>query len=327
MSDGIPAPTTLGDGIHLIPAPLPFRSPAWVNCYAIETATGITLIDCGCDWEPGQRALHEGLSAVGLAGAPIDTLIVSHLHPDHVGMAPRVVAEHGARFLMHRRAARLVDRYNDTPGFIARNLALARRHGVPPHEARLLADVGPRPDYMPLLDPPEVVVEDGDLIDLGGGRHLEVLHTPGHDPSHICLRDSRTGVVFSGDHVLPRISPVIMYEEDFPDVLGDYLSSLRRLLEMRIGPTYPAHGGLIERGAARVEQILLHHERRLAQMGERAERSPMTAWAMVDAIFRPHLSPLEQRLALRETVAHLEYLRLRERLRVESRDGVVWYRR
>ncbi|MGA7269676.1 MAG: MBL fold metallo-hydrolase, partial [Acidimicrobiia bacterium] len=228
MNGSVPDPRTLGDGIHLIPAPLPFDTPAWVNCYAIEAGDSIVLIDCGCDWEPGRMALHQGLAAVGLAGAPLQSLVVSHLHPDHVGMAGRVVRETGARFVMHRRAARLVDRYNDTPGLIERNLALAARHGVPSPQARALSDMGPRPDYMPLIDPPDLVVDDGDTLDLGSGRHLEVLHTPGHEPSHICLRDSLTGTVFSGDHVLPRISPVIMFDEDFDDVLGDYLHSLRR---------------------------------------------------------------------------------------------------
>ncbi len=325
MNGSVPDPRTLGDGIHLIPAPLPFDTPAWVNCYAIEAGDSIVLIDCGCDWEPGRMALHQGLAAVGLAGAPLQSLVVSHLHPDHVGMAGRVVRETGARFVMHRRAARLVDRYNDTPGLIERNLALSARHGVPSPQARALSDMGPRPDYMPLIDPPDLVVDDGDTLDLGSGRYLEVLHTPGHEPSHICLRDSLTGTVFSGDHVLPRISPVIMFDEDFDDVLGDYLHSLRRLLEVPIGLTYPAHGTLIERGAARVEQILLHHDRRLSQMADRARQEAQTAWEMVGGIFRPHLNPMEQRLALRETVAHLEYLRLREVLAARDRDGVLWY--
>ncbi len=116
-----------------------------------------------------------------------------------------------------------------------------------------------------------------------------------------------------------------MFDEDFDDVLGDYLHSLRRLLDVPIGLTYPAHGTLIERGAARVEQILLHHDRRLGQMADRARQHPQTAWEMVGGIFRPHLSPVQQRLALRETVAHLEYLRVREVLAAHDRDGVLWY--
>ncbi|MGH8911712.1 MAG: MBL fold metallo-hydrolase, partial [Acidimicrobiia bacterium] len=102
--------------------------------------------------------------------------------------------------------------------------------------------------------------------------------------------------------------------------------SLLRLLEVPIGLTYPAHGGIIERGSGRVEQILLHHERRLGQMADRADHTPLTAWAMMGAVFRPHLTPIEQRLALRETVAHLEHLRLQSRVKSESRDGVTWYR-
>ena len=327
MNGAVPDPRSLGNGIHLIPAPLPFRSPAWVNCYALETPHGIVLIDCGCDWEPGREALTSGLESVGLADAPIVTLIVSHLHPDHVGMARRVTREHEADFLMHRRAADLVDRYNDTPGFVERNLALSARHGVPASAARELSDVGPRPDYMPLIDPPNVVVEDGDTIPLGDGRYLEVLHTPGHDPSHICLRDLRTGITFSGDHVLPRISPVIMFDEDYEDVLGDYIRSLNYLLEIPIGVTYPAHGDLIDRGSARVEQILLHHERRLGQMTERAYEAAQTAWEMMNAIFRPNLTTVEQRLALRETVAHLEHLRLRSVLTTQEREGTLLYGR
>jgi glyoxylase-like metal-dependent hydrolase (beta-lactamase superfamily II) len=325
MTD-LPEPRTLGHGIHLIPLPLPFASPRWVNAYAIESGDGIVLLDCGCDWEDGATALRLGLEATGLGSAPISTLIVTHLHPDHVGMAPRVLREHPARLLMHRRAARLVERYNDTPGSVKRNMILSQRHGVPDMEALALADVGPRPDFMPPIDPPDVVVDDGDVVELGEGRRLEVLHTPGHDPSHICLRDEQSGVVFSGDHVLPRITPVIMFDEDFDDVLADFLASLEKLAALPIGLTYPAHGGIIERGAQRVDQIVLHHQRRLSLMEERATAAPLTAWRLMASVFRPGLTRLEQRLALRETVSHLEHLRLGGRLRGEDRDGVLWYR-
>lgn len=326
MNGAIPPPRSLGNGIHSIPAPLPFPSPTWVNCYVIEGDDGLVLIDCGCDWEPGHEALTRGIAEVGLADVPLRTLIVSHLHPDHVGMADRVRAETGARLLMHRRASGRMSVYNDTAGFVRRNLELAARHGVPDESAAALAGSRDRPGFMPPLQPPELVVDDGDVIPLAADRHLTVLHTPGHEPAHICLQDSTTGVVFSGDHVLPRISPVIPFDEDYEDMLGDYLASLLRLLELPIGMTYPAHGGIVERGSARVEQILLHHERRLDQMREKATISPTTAWLLVNELFRPHLEPDHQRLALRETVAHLEHLRLEAVLGREDRQGVFWYR-
>lgn len=321
----IPPPQSLGDGIHLVPAPLPFESPAWVNVYAIEDDTGLLIIDCGTDWEPGRRALREGMASLGLDESGIHTLVVSHLHPDHVGMASTLVRELGCRFVMHERAAKLVNRYNDTPGYARRLADIARAHGVPQQVIETSTRLR-RPDYMPLIDAPDHLVADGDEISLGDGRALTVVHTPGHEPAHICLRDTRTGVFFSGDHVLPRISPVIMYDTDIGDPLGDYLASLRRLIAMEIGRTFPAHGTLIDRGDERARQIVLHHDRRLRDMTDLVRSSETTAWNVMTQSFRPNLDPIGARLAFLETVSHLEHLRLTGRLRSLEQDGRTLYR-
>lgn len=322
----IPEPRSLGDGIHLIPVPLPFKSPPWVNTYAVEAKDGLLLVDCGADWVEGRDALASGFETLGLRERAVHTLVVSHLHPDHVGMSARLVREWGCRFVMHERAARLVERYNDTPGYYERVKVIAATHGVP----QSLIDATTsyeRPAYMPLIDPPDHTVSDGDEIDLGGVRRLEVLHTPGHEPAHICLRDSLSGVFFSGDHVLPRISPVVMYDPDFGDVLGDYMSSLQRLVALGIAITYPAHGTLIDNGAERAHQILLHHERRLLDMAKLVRSGDSTAWDVMLKSFRPNLDPLQARLAFLETVAHLDHLHRTGRLRREEGDGVVFYTR
>lgn len=321
----IPAPQSLGEGIHLIPAPLPFKSPLWVNTYAIEADSGLVLIDCGTDWEPGRSALARGFSELGLDESAVHTLVVSHLHPDHVGMSARLVRELGCRFVMHERAAKLVARYNDTPGYAKRLAGIAQTHGVP-DEIVAAATNTKRPDYMPPIDSPDHLVSDGDEVPLGGGRSLIVVHTPGHEPAHICLRDSRTGIFFSGDHVLPRISPVIMWDIDIGDPLGDYLESLDRLISLGIGRTYPAHGTLIDHGEERARQILLHHDRRLRDMVDLVKESHSTAWNVMTQSFRPNLDPVSARLAFLETVSHLEHLRIEGRVRVEDWAGRTVYR-
>jgi len=169
-------------------------------------------------------------------------------------------------------------------------------------------------------------VEDGDSIDLGGGRRLEIVHTPGHEPAHICARDNRTGILFSGDHVLPRISPVIMYDTFLVDPLGDYMNSLQKLVEMEIGVTYPAHGTLIDQGDERARQILLHHDRRLLDMADLVREGDTNAWGVMLKSFRPNLDSLQARLAFLETISHLEHLRLTGRIREEHRDGKMVYR-
>ncbi|MDX1468450.1 MAG: MBL fold metallo-hydrolase [Acidimicrobiia bacterium] len=326
MRDLIPEPRSLGDGIHLIPVPLPFKSPPWVNTYAVEANDGILLVDCGADWADGRDALFKGFETLGIDRGAVHTLVVSHLHPDHVGMSARLVREWGCRFVMHERASKLVERYNDTPSYYERVRLIAAKHGVPQSLIEATTSYE-RPDYMPLIDPPDHTVSDGDNIDLGGSRRLEVLHTPGHEPAHICLRDSVTGVFFSGDHVLPRISPVVMFDPEFGDVLGDYMSSLQRLVDLGIATTYPAHGTLIDNGAERAHQILLHHDRRLLDMSVLVKSSDATAWEVMLRSFRPNLDPIQARLAFLETVAHLDHLHRRGRVRRDERNGVVVYTR
>lgn len=326
-TNDLPVPADLGNGIHIVPLPLPFRSPPWVNSYAIEADGGLFLIDCGADWPDGREALREGLTRLGLDESAIHTLLVSHLHPDHVGMADRLREELGCRVVMHERAeqGRLTS-YNDTPGFLVRLKKIALEHGAPTAAVERAASA-PRPDYMPILDPPDHVVADGDRIDLGNGRQLAVLHTPGHDDAHICLRDSRTDILFSGDHILPRISPVVMYDPGIPDVLGDYMGSLQRLIDLGIGVTYPAHGTLIPRGGERAYQILLHHERRLVDMADLVRRRDTNAFEVMLASFRPNLDGMQTRLALLETIAHLEHLTLDGKILSAVREGIVTYTR
>jgi glyoxylase-like metal-dependent hydrolase (beta-lactamase superfamily II) len=321
----VPPAAPLGQGISLITLPLPFRSPRSVNAFIVEGSDGLVLIDCGVDSPEGRRTLLEGLQSLGYSPGAIDTLVVSHLHPDHVGLAPHLTSKYGMRLVMHRRASRLVNRYNDSVGFVQRTRDLAVNHGVSSTSFEAFVDVGPRPDWMPTISPPDHVVDEGDVIAAGSDRELEVIFTPGHEPAHICLRDSRTGHLFAGDHILPRITPLVGYDELFPDVLGEFLDSLRKIEKLTVRTTYPAHGDILEHGSARAEQILLHHQRRLAGMREVVPPLGTTAWAVMERVFRPNLTPLDQRLALRETIAHLEHLVLTGRLRREDTSSPLTY--
>ncbi len=323
---GLPEPRSLGHGFHAVSVPLPFRSPAWVNCYLVEGDI-LTLIDCGVDWADGFDALEAGIRTVGFAPEAIDRLVVTHLHPDHVGMAPRLSDLWECRIVMHERSVARIPRYNDTAAFADSVRSLAHRHGVPEELRPDFTDVATRAPFMPLMREPDQVVTDGARIHLTDTRWLDVLHTPGHEASHICLRDSLTGILFSGDHVLPRITPVIMVDDEGIDVLGQYLASLERLVALQVGLTYPAHGGIVEHGARRAEQISLHHDRRLSGMLEVVTVAPRTAWEVMVESYRPNLTSIEQRLALRETVSHLEHLRARDQVTSFPESELWFYRR
>jgi glyoxylase-like metal-dependent hydrolase (beta-lactamase superfamily II) len=118
-----------------------------------------------------------------------------------------------------------------------------------------------------------------------------------------------------------------MWDEDLGDPLGDYMSSLRKLLALGIELTYPAHGTLVDQGDDRARQILLHHDRRLLDMARLVRERDSTAWEVMLESFRPNLTPLESRLAFLETVSHLEHLKMTGRLREEDRDGTIVFKR
>ncbi len=318
----------LGDGIGQIPIPIPFRGLDWVNAYAIADDDGLTLIDCGVWSDDGYEALVSGLRDLGHDLSALHTLVVSHLHPDHVGLAPRLIEETNCRFIMHERVDVGLRILNHPEQWGPAFAQLAMEHGAPHDLVSIFERAQPTPDWWHLIEPPHETVTDGDRIGIGGDRTLEVLYTPGHEIAHICLTDSLSGALFSGDHVLPRITPYIGYEglERDPNPLGHFMTSLQRIVDGRHGVTYPAHGDIVERGWARAEQILLHHERRLADTLDEII-TPATAWQVMEGIFRPNLDLFHKRLALRETLSHLEYLRFEEQARRDLKNQHWFYRK
>lgn len=317
----------LGHGIHRITLPLPFPSPRSVNCYAFEGDTGVTLLDCGVDRDEDFELLAGSLHAIGSDLGDLTRLVGSHLHVDHVAMARRLVETTDCEWVMHESTPTEIPHYNNWQARRVQLLELVRLHGGSPDDERAFAEDWPRPPWFSTAIPPTRPVADGDVISLGAGRTLRVIHTPGHHPTHICLVDSRTGLLFSGDHVLPRITPFVPYTGEDADHLGDYLASVERIEQLEAGLTFPAHGDAIDRGPARARQITLHHERRIGAMLQELRFGPRTAWEIMTATFRPNLPPIGLRLAFQETLAHLEHLRRRQQLERELIDGVFHYRR
>jgi glyoxylase-like metal-dependent hydrolase (beta-lactamase superfamily II) len=318
----------LGDGIGRIVVPIPFKGLDWVNCYTVAGDDGVVLLDCGVDDQDGYDALAAGLKHLGHDFGDVHTLVVSHLHPDHVGLAPRLLELHPhLRFVMHERVDHAIDIYNHPEAWGPAFSETAREHGAPKDFWEFFAENEHIPVWWRLLEPPHDTVADGDAVRVDDDRRLEVLYTPGHEIAHICLRDSRTGVLFSGDHVLPRITPYIGWEDPDrdPDPLGNFIDSLIRIRDGGFGTTLPAHGTTIDRGSARAGQILLHHERRLGDTMDEIE-DPTTAWDVAGQLFRPNLDVFHKRLAMRETLAHLEYLRLDGKATRDAIDDILHYR-
>ncbi|MGH7330339.1 MAG: MBL fold metallo-hydrolase, partial [Polyangiaceae bacterium] len=180
---------------------------------------------------------------------------------------------------------------------------------------------------------PDRRVEDGDVLTIGN-RRLRVVWTPGHTPGHICLYDEERSVVFTGDHVLPQITPHIGYwiESDL-DPLGKFLESLRKLKSLGAKSALPAHREPIDDVGGRLDVLFAHHDERESPLLESlsttltgAQIAAKLPWRRNQSKF-DELPATERSFALVETLAHLEHLRARGIVERVSGPDVIRYQK
>ncbi|MFI8216655.1 MBL fold metallo-hydrolase [Streptomyces sp. NPDC085932] len=314
-----------GGGVRSLRVPIPDNPLGHTLVYVVDTDRGPVLIDTGWDDPESWDTLAEGLTACGTSAAEIHGVVVTHHHPDHHGLSGRVREASGAWIAMHAADTAVVRRTREAPperwlAYMAAKLAAAgapEEHLAPLRTARSRA----LPGLSPAL--PDRDIAPGELLDLPG-RRLRAIWTPGHTPGHVCLhleedhpaRLPGHGRLFSGDHLLPEISPHIGLYEDpddttVTDPLGDYLDSLERVGRLTPAEVLPAHQHAFSHAADRVRELLAHHESRLTGLLALL-REPLTPWQLAERMEwnRPwHRIPHGSRtIAVSEAEAHLRRL-------------------
>jgi glyoxylase-like metal-dependent hydrolase (beta-lactamase superfamily II) len=320
-------------GVHLLRLPLTGSPLKFVNGYLLKADDGWVLVDCGWNMPDVMEALEAQVRDLGIQLDDIRTLVITHFHSDHYGLAGALVGATKARMLMHRLDWLFIRaELADFDRAIERLDAWLRRHGVPAdrlgEEQRRAVEVFRR--YT--VQAPDEQVEDGHRIPVGP-REFRVVWTPGHTGGHICLHDAERRVLLSGDHVLDPISPnVSLNRPDMGNPLGDYLQSLRKVGELDVDLVLPAHGEPFQGLGRRVRELLEHHDERerevLAALSHGARTGYDVAAALPWTRRRTSLTELpwgQQRMAVTETLAHLEELRARGLARREERGDLVVY--
>ena len=304
-----------------LPLPLALRS---VNVYLIEGERGWSIVDSGMHTPEAEAELRTGLSAAGIAMTDLRTAFITHLHPDHLGMAG-TLRDAGAELLMHGpEIERAHEVWASDHRQINATYELFERHGMP-HDV----DEGMRAAWVEMgarVDPFEPIrpVADGEVLDLGG-RAMTVVWTPGHTDHHAVLFEESSGTLISGDHVLPRItSNVGVYPGGRPDPLGDFLSALELMKTLDVKRVLPAHGEPFDDCNGRVDQILAHHALRLDETMNAVGAGGRSAYAICRTLFPVLRSAHEERFALAETLAHLVYLGLRGQTRQSDGRPITW---
>ncbi len=303
-------------GLWSIPVPIPMTGLRYVLVYALELPDGVAVIDAGWDTEDAWAALVGGLATAGYTPQDVRAIMVTHIHPDHYGLAGRLRETSGAWVGLHPADAALIPgRYTDIDTLLDENRLLLQRIGVPSEESGL-AEVSMHVKAFVKTTDPDRLLHDGDRMDLPGWN-LRAIWTPGHSPGHLCFVDEDRRVLFSGDQVLPRITPNIsVHPQQRPNPLADYLESVDRLGRLTIGEVLPAHEYRFTDLSGRLAEIADHHAERLVEIEKELAASPgCTSWELSTRLTwsRPwtEIQGYMRRAATGETLAHLVLLEQR----------------
>lgn len=319
-------------GLWSIPVPLPNSPLRYVLVYALEHPDGLALIDAGWDTEPAWTALTDGLRQTEHDISDVTAVVATHVHPDHYGLAYRVRQTTGAWVALHDADAALLDGRgaDGLPVLISAARELFAAAGAPDLEltAELRASSA---QFLAAPERPDRLLVDGQRL-MFGARALTVVHTPGHTPGHVCLHDETSGVLFTGDHVLPRITSTVgLHGRADHDALGEFLSSLERVaaLAENVEEVLPAHEYRFSGLRQRADGLLAHHEERLTETARAvAARSGGTAWDVAQELAwsRPwqDIDPVMRRVAAAETLAHLVLLNARGQIRRATSRPWTW---
>ncbi|MBT2231307.1 MBL fold metallo-hydrolase [Nonomuraea sp. NEAU-A123] len=330
----IPEVERVRPGLWSVPVPIPVNPLRYVLVYVLELPDGVAIVDAGWNTDEAYEALVAGLRVAGYAITDVKGVLVTHIHPDHYGLAGRVREMSGAWIALHPADARLVhDRYDDSAidSLVQRERALLVRSGVPELTLDELAGASMMIRHMVSMAKPDRLVEDGDRLDLPGWD-LRAIWTPGHSPGHLCFVSPSRKLLFSGDHVLAKITPMVaVHPQSAPNPLADYLDALAAVRKLDVEEVLPAHEYRFLELAERVDYVIAHHEERLAEI-ERAigaASGGVCCWDIATGLTwaRPWetIPPFMRRAANNETLAHLVWLESRGRARHVPGEPDLWF--
>ncbi|HEY6086506.1 MAG TPA: MBL fold metallo-hydrolase [Burkholderiaceae bacterium] len=322
----------IAPGVRWLRMALPFALDhinLWLLRDRQDGIEGWTIVDCGIS-DDATRAAWEQVFAEHLGGLPVLRVIVTHMHPDHIGLAHWLTERWGCRLWISAtdfNAARVAS--HSTTGFGGeRSAAFFTSHGLTDPEA--IAKVRARSNYYAGMVPQVPAtfrrLMDGMTLDIGG-HAWRCIAGYGHAPEHIALHAPKLSLLISGDMVLPRISTnVSVYDlEPESDPLALFLTSLMQFDNLPADTlVLPSHGKPFTGLHARTRQLHEHHAARLADVVAACTHRACHAADLLPVLFKRQLDLHQTTFALGEAIAHLHALWHAGKLRRHASEDGVW---
>jgi glyoxylase-like metal-dependent hydrolase (beta-lactamase superfamily II) len=328
--------TEIIPGIYRLEIPIPNNPLGNTNVYLLRGTDGYLMIDAGWNNDKAFKSLLEQLSEIGISPDDISRIVITHAHADHYGLVGRLKERTEVNVILHHiEADMLANRAESMQEFMSQTQEWFDSNGVPPEAfptARMTPSERRRANN---ATTPDSILHGDETISTGI-FNLEVLWTPGHSPGHICLYERSHRILFTGDHILPGITPNISLQphaENNP--LGDFLKSLRSLRHLEVETVLPAHEHIFTDLQARIDEILEHHRQRTSEITATLDSGPKTAYEIsAEITWMPdfggcsfsELAPWDRRMAILETLAHLKAIEEERQIIKEARNGIFYYR-
>src|SRR5690625_4764619 len=301
--------------------PLPFRLSE-INCFYAEGENGYILMDTGLHNQQTKKIWDNFFKEKTL-----DEILITHLHPDHCGYAGRLQQQTGAHISMSKIDAR-------TAEFIwkERPLHLLKedyyRANIPKDISDGIIDITKK--FVPSVTPLPYVqhyFQEGEKVQFGEESY-EVIYTPGHSEGLVCFYNREKRILFSTDHILPKITPNIsywFYGEKNP--LQSYENSLQKIKQLDADFVIPSHGNPFYGANERIDEIWNHHVQRFDIILDSLQQ-PANIIEVCEVLFQRELSVYDYQFAIGETIAHMEYIREKGECIREIENGkYIYYRK
>ncbi|MFW9821426.1 MAG: MBL fold metallo-hydrolase [Candidatus Thorarchaeota archaeon] len=298
------------------------------------------LIDAGYSWKYWQNAFYKALKELGTKIEEIDYCIITHEHPDHIGLVKTLMeANPDVKIGMHETAYELaklreeMNTANNIEDSVKERAELLISYGVPKGEVDLMMQRFARGGMGFEFVEPNLLLKNNDRIIDG---ELLIVHSPGHSVGHICIYYPKKGILFSGDHILSNITPhlgtlVIPAAEEFnkrnnfENILEHYLNSLDRIDELNSRIILPGHEQIIYDPHKRITEIKNHHQDRLYDISRIIENNPLPPLQIALQHFGEDLDQMNRILAISETLVHLDYLEFQHKVHKTKKKGILLY--
>ena len=318
------------ENIFQMRIPIPDNPLKIINSYLIKSDEGSILVDTGWNTEEAFTSLFSQMESHSVSFSDLKYIFMTHIHPDHYGLVGRLEKFTDAKLIIHELDKAILNaRYIQTDDLVDDMTEWLKINGVPKAEQTSFSHASLKMLGYVDVAIPDIVVSGGEKITLGENI-FKIVWSPGHSPGHICFYEEKKKLLIAGDHILEKISPNIsMNNPTTKNPLVDYMKSLEEMKKLDVELVLPGHGRVFSNYQERVGQLLIHHEKRLLEMMTYFEKGPATAYhiAIDTKWYLPweELPMFSKRVAVTETLAHLELLVDRGALSKKEQAGIIYY--